>query len=80
MKPKLTVGDVVAVEFLDHVEDGGDPLSFVVWGRPAKITKLHFEIISWAYADVTSPEIDTNEKRWTIVRSTVSRITKLREA
>ena len=80
MKQKLAVGDVVAVEFLDHVEDGGDPLAFIVWGRLAKITKKHYEVVSWAYADVTTPAVETNEKRWTLVRSAVSRITKLRES
>jgi len=28
----LKTGDIVECEFLDHVEDGGEPYRFKVWG------------------------------------------------
>lgn len=72
VRPK--VGDIVECQFLDHVEDGGDPLEFIVWGRLVKVTRRHYEIVSWAYADPGREGGDRNEKRWTIVRKAVTRI------
>ena len=74
---KISTGDVVEVEFLDHVEDGGEPLQFVVWGRLAWIGREHFEILSWAHSEPTEYDQTYNEKRWSIVRSAVKRIKKL---
>lgn len=63
------------LEFLDHVEDGSEPLRFLVWGMLIGQSKKHYEIISWAYADIPpSNGADHNEKRWTIVKSAVERI------
>lgn len=77
MKPKAKHGDIVECCFLDHVEDGGDPLEFFVWGRVDKVTPRHVEIVSWAYADRDSIPGDTNEKRWTIVSSAILSLVKL---
>lgn len=74
---KVKAGDIVECEFLDHVEDGGDPIRFRVWGRVAVVKREHYEILSWTYADEKSEAGDHNEKRWTIVRAAVVRITKL---
>jgi hypothetical protein len=71
------VGDVVEVEFLDHVEDGGEPYSFLVWGVLAVNGRKHYEILSWTHADPTVDKYEHNEKRWTIVKAAVTRITKM---
>lgn len=65
------------VEFLDHVEDGGEPLRFEVWGRLVVNGRKHYEILSWANADNGVEALAANEKRWTIVKSAVLRIIKL---
>lgn len=65
------------VEFLDHVEDGGEPYRFLVWGILAVNARKHYEILSWAHADHSIETTASNEKRWTIVKAAVIRITKL---
>lgn len=77
MTTKPKVGDIVECEFLDHVEDGGDPLLFIVWGRLAKVTRIHYEIVSWAYAQPSDGDVCTNEKRWTLVKKAVNRISTM---
>lgn len=77
MQAKIKAGDIVECEFLDHVEDGGDPLRFLVWGVLAVNSRKHYEIISWAHADKEVATIPTNEKRWTIVKAAVIRISKM---
>jgi hypothetical protein len=72
MKPK--VGDVVEIVFLDHVEDGGDPYSFAVWGRIDKIGRQHYEILSWAHTQKGESTLWQNEKRFTIVRSAITKL------
>jgi uncharacterized protein YifN (PemK superfamily) len=64
------VGDIVECRFDDHVEDAGDVLDFIVWGRVEQVTRTKLVILSWAYADGTSRN-DCNEKRWCIVRKAV---------
>ena len=76
----LKAGDIVECEFLDHVEDGGEPYRFVVWGKLAVKGRVHYEIISWAHSDPTVTVHPHNEKRWTIVRSAVLRIQKMKLA
>ena len=72
MKPNL--GDIVEIEFLDHVEDGDDPYAFKVWGRVDKIGRKHYEILSWAHSNRFERSIPENEKRFTIVRSTITKL------
>lgn len=70
----LKTGDIVECEFLDHVEDGGEPYRFKVWGILAVKGRTHYEILSWAHADPTATVYAHNEKRFTIVRSAVLNI------
>lgn len=74
------VGSTVAIEFLDHVEDGDEPIPFVVFGRLEKVTRHAFTLASWDY--LTPPKRpdmdDENVKRWTIVRHSTTRIKQLR--
>lgn len=72
-------GDISECSFLDHVEDGSEPIEFTVWGRVESINKKRIVIVSWAYQDGVKRD-DPNEKRWTIVRSTVTKLVKLQPA
>jgi hypothetical protein len=74
---RIKAGDVVEVEFLDHVEDGGEPYLFLVWGVVAVNGRKHYEILSWAHAEKHVEAAPHNEKRFTIVKAAVTRITKL---
>ena len=70
---------VVEVEFLDHVEDSGEPLRFTVYGRISGVHRKHLVIDSWAYTDdASSGDADSNVKRWTILRSTIVNAWELR--
>lgn len=71
----IKAGDIVECEFLDHVEDGGEPYRFRVWGVLAHKGRNYFEIISWMHADPTVEVHPHNEKRWTIVRKAVLKLT-----
>lgn len=71
---------MVEVEFLDHVEDGGEPYRFLVWGILVVNGRKHYEILSWAHADDSVEQHAHNEKRWTIVKSAIERIVKLKPA
>jgi len=73
----IKTGDIVECEFLDHVEDGGEPYRFKVWGVLAVKGRTHYEIISWAHADPTVPVHPHNEKRWTIVKSAVLKLSRM---
>lgn len=71
----IKAGDIVECEFLDHVEDGGEPYRFKVWGILAVKGRTHLEIVSWAHADPTVEVHPHNEKRWTIVRAAIVKLT-----
>ena len=78
---RLRRGQIVAVTFLDHCQGGRDPLQFVVYGRLAAITATCVTIIGWQYAEKSkSLAIDQNSTSWNIVRSAISKITRLVEA
>lgn len=73
-KPKL--GDILAIEFLDHVEDGKNPINFTVYGRLIKDGEKAYTIATWAY---TKPKkTDHNEKVFTIVKAAITNLKKLR--
>jgi len=73
---RLRRNQIVAVEFLDHVEGGSEPIRCVVYGRLARIAPDVLVIDSWEYADARKPH-DDNETRFTIVRAAISRVTVL---
>lgn len=56
------------------MEDGDEPVEFVLWGLLVKEDKKYIVISTWSYADRVYRE--DNEKIFTIVRSA---ITSLRE-
>ena len=69
-------GTIMAVTFDDHVEDGDAPISFTVYGRIANVTRSFVSIDSWVYTD-RSEKHDSNEKRFTILRKTITRAKRL---
>lgn len=72
---KVKKGNVVQVNFLDHVEDGEEELRFIVWGRVDMVTKRCLRIVSWAHEDPCSAPLDCEkgtEKTFTIVRSAIT--------
>lgn len=81
--PVVKIGDVVMIEFLDHSEDGYDhALKFTTYGKVLKITKLTITIGAWTYTDPRHAETlkdfsEENEKKYTLVRSTITKLCKL---
>lgn len=72
--PKVRVGDIVAVHFLDHCADGDEAMAFIVYGRVSKNTRTVYIIDSWAYEDVTA-EVDLdNINQFTIVKRAVTSV------
>lgn len=74
---RLRCGQVVRVEFYDHAT-GDKELKFAVYGEIGQINPNTICIDTWAYADKCEPH-DENEERYTIVRSTITKITHLVE-
>jgi hypothetical protein len=73
--PKLKLGDVVAVQFLDHCEnahDGGsdEPLPFFVFGKVGAITKRAITVDCWCYVDKTAAR-DCNVQSYTVVKTAI---------
>lgn len=75
---KVVPGAIVAITFLDHVEDGSETIPFVVYGRVVKKDRKELTLDSWEYQDVKIPH-DDNEKRFSIVRGAVTRVRVLEE-
>jgi len=73
----LRRGHIIAVEFLDHVENGGNsPMRFIVYGRLSSITRSSMTVDCWAYANRKTKR-DQNVTRYTIMRSAIKSVTRL---
>jgi hypothetical protein len=79
-KTELTPGDIVEVEFLDHVEDGDAPLTFKVWGKLVLANPEYLVLSSWAYSFDDPHKNPDNEKQWVIVQGAIIKTTKLKHA
>lgn len=73
----LLVGDIVRITFLDHVEDGNDPIEFEVFGRVARNDDKSVVVRSWGLANGDIDDVKENEKVFTIVKSTVTSLKKI---
>ena len=73
MARRLRCGMRVLVDFYDHSEDSSDPERFLVYGEVGKITRRELCLDCWAYYDPKIPH-DDNEKRFTILRSTINAV------
>lgn len=69
-------GHIVAITFLDHVEDGDEPMECTVYGRLHKTTRIAYLVDSWTCADNDTHE--NNKKRFVILKRVVSNITVLK--
>ena len=70
-------GEIWAVKFLDHVEDGKKPMTFEVFGRVLRVGKRSVTLASWDYAGGKGRDRD-NMKTFCIVQSTVIEAQRLR--
>lgn len=68
-------GDIVAIEFVDHVSGDDNPYDFVVYGRVARVARASISVDSWDY--VKDAPLDDNITRHTIVRAAITKVTKL---
>ena len=76
MKPRR--GMIVSITFSDHVEGGSTAYRFVVYGRLVSVTRSVLAVDSWAYVNGKKKH-DHNQTRFTIVRSAIHRIVRLKE-
>ena len=74
---RLRAGQIVEVEFADHVEDGSKTMAFIVYGRLARVERAAICVDSWCYANRKTKH-DQNCRRWTIVRGAIKKITILK--
>ena len=77
--PAFRRGQIVAVEFLDHCQDGdGKPLCFVVFGRLVAVDRQSLTVACWTYSDLHRERMgDANVTSFTIVRSAIQNVTRL---
>ena len=66
---------IAAVTFLDHVEDGHEPMEITAYGVVEETRDNCLILNSWVGGD----ESQHNNKRFCIVRSCIISITELRE-
>ena len=74
--PTLRKGQLVAVNFMDHCA-GNRALTFVVWGRLASVGRKALVVEVWGYPN-KSDKPDANCERYTILRSAVLSVVRLR--
>jgi len=70
-------GEIWAVKFLDHVEDGKKPMTFEVFGRVLRVGKRSVTLASWDY-EAGKGRDSSNIKTFCIVKSTVIEAQRLR--
>jgi hypothetical protein len=77
----LKEGSIVELTFLDHVEDGPEPIEFMVWGRVSGMTKRSLSVECWGYASKVDEAShgDHNIKSFTIVKRAVTAISLLKK-
>lgn len=73
MKLQIQTGAVAGITFLDHVEGGREPETFIVYGIIQEVHPQYIVIASWAYPDGITRH-DENETIFTLIRSTIQNI------
>ena len=68
-KTKLSVGDEVRIEFLDHGHNAKDSLLFKVYGEITEITQTAYKVLSWGYVNDVDRAADSNtdNEDWFII-------------
>ena len=81
-KEEFKVGDIVAIEFFDHVKRSGHStgqMRFIVYGRIYELDEVHTEIDCWCHADTDMNVFDReNPDHYSIINSTIIRVDKLK--
>ena len=81
-KPKISIGDIVHIEFLDHAQDAKDVLLFEIFGRITKITPQSYIVHYWRYVKDVDRAADSNDREnedcYAIVRSAIQSIRRLK--
>ena len=75
---RIRTGQIVRVQFLDHVQDGHKPMEFAVYGQIGHIDKQSIRIDCWCHAEKDHAH-DLNVTSFTLLRSTILKITHLQE-
>lgn len=81
--PKIEIGDVVEVQFLDHAEHGADAqaevkaLNFTVFGRVVEQDRRSLTVETWCYTDPAEPR-DANVACFTLIKGAILKLTVLR--
>lgn len=76
-KPRIREGDIVRIVFWDHAEGEDEVLMFEVFGRVAKVSRRHYTVDSWGYADRTGIDRENereNIKTFNILKAVVESI------
>ena len=76
---KARRGMIVKITFSDHGEGGGSCFKFTVVGKLASITRSTLAVDSWYYTSTKMRYESVNCTRFTIVRSAIHRIVRLKE-
>ena len=76
---KAKVGDIVAIEFIDHSAIGedsflADPLECVIFGRVAVAGTDHYDIDCWALRDPAKPRDADTVEAFRILKATISSV------
>jgi hypothetical protein len=69
------IGDVVAINFLDHTEGVAEPLEFTVYGKIFVETPVFISVRGWHYTQPI-PAVDENDHnvmQWNILKSTITK-------
>ena len=72
------IGDIVECLFLDHVEDGTEPLAFAVYGVLTRSEDAYVVIASWYGQDADSRSESENQKFWCIIRGAIQNMRVLK--
>ena len=78
MSRRVKAQTVVAIEFQDHVQGHHEPIHCVVFGRVHSCTPKHICVKSWDYLKPVA-ELDGNIETFTIIQSTITKLTRYHE-
>tara|TARA_R110002051_G_scaffold274391_3_gene335108 strand:- start:129 stop:371 length:243 start_codon:yes stop_codon:yes gene_type:complete len=69
-------GQIVAIRFLDHVEDGEGPMEFSLIGRVMAQDKAAVTIVCWDYLNPEDRDL-SNMKTFNILKSCINDVAQL---
>jgi len=77
---QIRKGDIVEVEFLDHIQAGAHPMGCTVYGRVYSTNKKAITVDSWILRKASKVVSEQNVERFCIVRSAIEKVYKLKRA